>query len=199
MLRILTDRGSEYCVHREHHDYERYLDLEGIDHTCRRPARLLADRGVIPQEILPEAVKRKGLLLEDPMGKQRQSWSIEEKVGIVLAVFSERQSVAEVSRQPGVNENPAYQWKERFLAAGRQGLNGAKAQTADQRLEGENSPLKKLLGEKALEIDILKKPPGFEEGDTGTALPSVSNPTLAESLPAGDGPTVWAAAGLFTG
>jgi transposase-like protein len=96
-------------------------------------------------------------VVEDRMGKQRQSWTVEEKVGIVLAVLSERQSVAEVSRQHGVNENQIYRWKEQFLAAGRQGLNGAKAQTADGRLEAENSQLKKRLGEKALEIEILKK------------------------------------------
>ena len=28
------------------------------------------------------------------MGKQRQSWTVEEKVGIVLAVLSERQSLS---------------------------------------------------------------------------------------------------------
>ena len=95
--------------------------------------------------------------VEDVMGKQRQSWTVEEKLGIVLAVLSERPSVAEVARQRGVNENQIYRWKEQFLAAGRQGLNGAKAQTADQRLEAENSQLKKLLGEKALEMEILKK------------------------------------------
>lgn len=33
LLRILTDRGSEYCGNREHHEYELYLDIEGIDHT----------------------------------------------------------------------------------------------------------------------------------------------------------------------
>ena len=33
LLRILTDRGSEYCGNREHHDYELYLDLENIEHT----------------------------------------------------------------------------------------------------------------------------------------------------------------------
>ncbi len=91
------------------------------------------------------------------MGKQRKSWSVEEKLAIMLAVLSERQSVAEIARQHGVNENQVYRWKEQFLAAGRQGLNGAKAQTADQRLEAENSQLKKLLGEKALEMEILKK------------------------------------------
>ena len=33
LLRILTDRGSEYCGKREHHEYELYLDLENIDHS----------------------------------------------------------------------------------------------------------------------------------------------------------------------
>jgi transposase InsO family protein len=33
LLRILTDRGSEYCGNRESHEYELYLDLENIEHT----------------------------------------------------------------------------------------------------------------------------------------------------------------------
>lgn len=33
LLRILTDRGSEFCGNREHHEYELYLDLESIEHT----------------------------------------------------------------------------------------------------------------------------------------------------------------------
>ena len=36
LLRILTDRGSEYCGNREHHDDELYLDLENIEHTRTR-------------------------------------------------------------------------------------------------------------------------------------------------------------------
>ncbi len=33
LLRILTDRGSEYCGNREYHEYELYLQVEGIEHT----------------------------------------------------------------------------------------------------------------------------------------------------------------------
>lgn len=33
LLRILTDRGSEYCGSRESHEYELYLDLENIEHS----------------------------------------------------------------------------------------------------------------------------------------------------------------------
>ena len=91
------------------------------------------------------------------MGKQRKSWSVEQKQAIVLAALSNRQSVAELSRQHGVNENQIYRWKDQFLESGRQGLSGAKSQTIDQQLQAENEQLKRLLGEKTLELDIVKK------------------------------------------
>ena len=33
VLRILTDRGTEYCGNREQHEYQLYLALENIDHS----------------------------------------------------------------------------------------------------------------------------------------------------------------------
>ena len=33
LLRILTDRGTEYCGIREQHEYQLYLAIEDIDHT----------------------------------------------------------------------------------------------------------------------------------------------------------------------
>ena len=33
LMRILTDRGTEYCGSREHHEYQLYLAIEDIDHT----------------------------------------------------------------------------------------------------------------------------------------------------------------------
>jgi transposase InsO family protein len=33
LLRVLTDRGTEYCGSLEHHEYELYLAIEDIDHT----------------------------------------------------------------------------------------------------------------------------------------------------------------------
>jgi len=33
MLRILTDRGTEYCGRVDHHDYQLYLAINDIDHT----------------------------------------------------------------------------------------------------------------------------------------------------------------------
>lgn len=39
LLRILTDRGTEYCGNREHHEYQLYLDIEDIDHSRTRARR----------------------------------------------------------------------------------------------------------------------------------------------------------------
>lgn len=33
LLRILTDRGTEYCGAREHHEYQLYLAIEDVDHS----------------------------------------------------------------------------------------------------------------------------------------------------------------------
>jgi len=33
LLRILTDRGTEYCGKQEHHEYQLYLGIENIDHS----------------------------------------------------------------------------------------------------------------------------------------------------------------------
>lgn len=33
LMRVLTDRGTEFCGAREHHEYELYLTIEDIDHS----------------------------------------------------------------------------------------------------------------------------------------------------------------------
>lgn len=36
LLRMLTDRGTEYCGNRENHEYQLYLAVENIDHSRTR-------------------------------------------------------------------------------------------------------------------------------------------------------------------
>src|SRR5690349_13792297 len=45
LLRVLTDRGTEYCGAREHHEYQLYLALEDIDHS-RTKARHPQTNGI---------------------------------------------------------------------------------------------------------------------------------------------------------
>lgn len=65
LLRILTDRGSEYCGNRETHEYALYLDLENIDHS-RTKTRHPQTNGIcerfhltIKQEFYASAFRRK--------------------------------------------------------------------------------------------------------------------------------------------
>ena len=46
VLRILTDRGTEYCGKPEHHDYQLYLALNDIEHT-RTKARSPETNGIV--------------------------------------------------------------------------------------------------------------------------------------------------------
>ena len=39
LLRVLTDRGTEYCGALEHHEYELYLAIEDIDHSKTKARR----------------------------------------------------------------------------------------------------------------------------------------------------------------
>lgn len=45
LLRILTDRGTEYCGSLQHHEYQLYLAIENIDHT-RTKARHPQTNGI---------------------------------------------------------------------------------------------------------------------------------------------------------
>jgi transposase InsO family protein len=65
LLRILTDRGSEYCGNREEHEYVLYLDLENIDHS-RTKAKSPQTNGIcerfhqtIQNEFYASAFRRK--------------------------------------------------------------------------------------------------------------------------------------------
>lgn len=65
LLRILTDRGSEFCGNREHHEYALYLDLENIEHT-RTKAKSPQTNGIcerfhqtIQNEFYASAFRRK--------------------------------------------------------------------------------------------------------------------------------------------
>lgn len=90
------------------------------------------------------------------MGKKKV-WSAEQKLTIVLTALKEQQSIAELSRQHGVAESLIHKWKSQFLEHGKSAFKHGNVKTPDQALAAENEQLKKVLGEKVLEVEILKK------------------------------------------
>ena len=87
----------------------------------------------------------------------RSRWKAEDKIRIVESINTSA-SIAELCRKHGVVPNTFYQWKEKFLEAGRLGLTGGlRNGDASAELENENERLKKLIGELTIANDSLKK------------------------------------------
>ncbi len=83
MLRILTDRGSEYCGKVEHHDYQLYLAINDIDHT-KTKARSPQTNGIcerfhktVLQEFYQVAFRKKIYRALDELQADLDKWLAE--------------------------------------------------------------------------------------------------------------------------
>ena len=83
LLRILTDRGTEYCGAREHHEYQLYLAIEDIDHS-KTKARSPQTNGIcerfhktIQDEFYAVAFRKKVYSSIEELQKDLDEWLIE--------------------------------------------------------------------------------------------------------------------------
>lgn len=82
LLRILTDRGTEYCGVREQHEYQLYLSIEDIDHT-KTKAKSPQTNGIcerfhrtIQEEFYAVAFRKKIYRSIDELQKDLDNWMI---------------------------------------------------------------------------------------------------------------------------
>ena len=91
----------------------------------------------------------------------RRQYSAEEKIRIVLEGLRGEQSIAELCRKDGINQNLYYRWSKEFLEAGKKRLAGDTAceATTDEvkSLRAESSQLKEMLAELMMENRLLKE------------------------------------------
>ncbi len=91
----------------------------------------------------------------------RRKFSAEEKIRIVLEGLRGEETVAELCRKEGINQNLYYRWSKDFLEAGRKRLAGdaVREATSDEvkDLRTEARQLKEALAEATLENRLLKK------------------------------------------
>ena len=84
--------------------------------------------------------------MRDSRRATRRQYSAEEKVRIVIAGLRGEDSVAELCRKEGINQNLYYRWSKDFLEAGKKRLAGdtAREATSDEvkGLRGETHRLK---------------------------------------------------------
>ena len=91
----------------------------------------------------------------------RRHHSAEEKIRIVLEGLRGEDSIAELCRKEGINQNLYYRWSKEFLEAGKKRLAGdtVREATSDEvkELKAEARQLKETLAEVLIENRLLKK------------------------------------------
>ena len=93
--------------------------------------------------------------------KTRKRVSSEDKIRIVLEGFRGELSTSDLCRRESISTAIYYSWLKNFMEAGKARLKGdglRDATTSEvKHLRDENSRLKELLGEAALDNQLLKK------------------------------------------
>jgi transposase len=91
----------------------------------------------------------------------RRKFSAEEKIRIVLEGLRGEDSIAELCRREGINQNLYYRWSKDFLEAGKKRLSGDTTREANtdevKELRSQARQLKEVLAEQILENRLLKK------------------------------------------
>jgi transposase len=99
----------------------------------------------------------------------RRNYSAEEKIRIVLEGLRGEDSIAELCRKEGINQNLYYRWSKEFLEAGKKRLAGdvVREATTDEvkNLRQETLGLKEVVAELLMENRLLKKSVLGDGGD----------------------------------
>jgi transposase len=118
------------------------------------------------QEAKPGSAEK---TIRDIRRATRRRHSSEEKIRIVLEGLRGEDSIAELCRREGLNQNVYYRWSKEFLEAGKKRLAGdtARDATSDEvkDIRAELRQLKEALAETLLENRLLKKSMIADGGD----------------------------------
>jgi len=91
----------------------------------------------------------------------RRRFSAEDKIRIVLEGFRKELPVSDLCRRESLSSALYYSWLKDFMEAGKARLKGDSLRDATSAevkgLRAENARLKELVGEQALELQLLKK------------------------------------------
>ena len=100
-------------------------------------------------------------LIREIKQRTRRRFTAEEKIRIVLEGFRKEIPVSDLCRRENLSSALYYSWLKDFMEAGKRELKGDSLRHATRsevrELSEENNRLKIILGEQALEIQLLKK------------------------------------------
>ena len=110
-------------------------------------------------------------VIRDIRRRTRKRYGSEEKIRIVLDGLRGEDSIAELCRREGINQNLYYRWSKEFLEAGKKRLAGDTAREATSEevkgLRRQAGELKEVVAELMLENRLLKKSMTGDGGDEG--------------------------------
>ena len=85
-------------------------------------------------------------------------WRADEKVQIVLLGLSNQIPIATLCKLNNVSPSVFYEWREAFIARGKEGLTGNGGRSNREReMENKIEILERCIGELTLEKELLKK------------------------------------------
>ena len=98
--------------------------------------------------------------MKDTRRPTHRQFGAEEKIRIVLDGLRGEDSIAELCRPEGINQNLYYRWSKEFLEAGKKRLTGdtAREATSDEvrHLRSEALALKEAVADLTLDNRLLK-------------------------------------------
>ena len=108
-------------------------------------------------------------VVKDIRRATRRQFGAEEKIRIVLDGLRGEDSIAELCRREGINQNLYYRWSKDFLEAGKKRLAGdtTREATSDEvrHLRSEAVALKEAVADLTLDNRLLKKSMIADGGD----------------------------------
>ena len=87
--------------------------------------------------------------------KKYRTWTVPQKLEIVLAGLRGDRSVAELCREHQISENLYYTWRDKLLDGGAERLSGKEERTELVELRKRVRDLERTLGRKTYELEIL--------------------------------------------
>ncbi len=89
--------------------------------------------------------------------RKYRKFTAQQKTEIVLASLRGPKSMAELCREHDIAESLLRKWREQFLAAGAERLQGKSEQTEADELRRQVAKLERALGRKTMEVEVAEE------------------------------------------
>src|SRR4051794_4066785 len=86
--------------------------------------------------------------------RKYRKFSAQQKTELVLASLRGPKSIAQICREHDISESLLRKWREQFLAAGAERLQGRQERTEADELRRRIGRLERALGRRTMEVEV---------------------------------------------